>query len=325
MSRIYDAMQRAAAERGISPAETAVLDDANFPHESSTAQDATFPVESSTPLASNAAPISTDFLRPAAAGATNGAVASRKAPTPPTPPEVNRVQALERIAVRYEGKTLVNTEILPQSREEYRRLAASLHQAQAISGTKVVMVTSAIVGEGKTVTAANVALTLSHSYQKQVLLIDADLRRPSIEAVFGLKPVAGLGDRLTASEDRPVPVQQVFPRLCILPAGRPTSDPIATLTSDRMRRLIGEAREMFDWVILDTPPVALLTDANLLSSMTDGAVIVVKAGETRWDLVDRAVQAVGRDRTLGIVLNRATVASQATGYYDKYYYAAVEK
>ena len=323
MSRIHDAMQRAAAERGVSPADTAVVHDGDFPHESSTVQDAEFPVESAAPLASNTPPISTDFLRPAAAGAINGSAAIRKAHTQP---EVNRVQALERIAVRYDGKTLVNTDILPQSREEYRRLAASLHQAQAIRGTKVVMVTSAIVGEGKTVTASNVALTLSHSYQKQVLLIDADLRRPSIEAVFGLKPLAGLGDRLTASEDRPVPVQQVFPRLCILPAGRPTSDPIATLTSDRMRRLIGEAREMFDWVILDTPPVALLTDANLLSSMTDGAVIVVKAGETRWDLVDRAVQAIGRDRTLGIVLNRATVASQATGYYDKYYpYAAADK
>jgi Mrp family chromosome partitioning ATPase len=93
-----------------------------------------------------------------------------------------------------------------------------------------------------------------------------------------------------------------------------------------MRRLVNEARTMFDWVILDTPPVALLTDANLLSSMTDGAVIVVRAGDTSWELVERAVQAIGRDRTLGIVLNRATATSQGKGYYEKYYpYAAVEK
>ena len=126
---------------------------------------------------------------------------------------------------------------------------------QALNGTKVVMVTSAVVGEGKTLTAANLALTLSQSYQKQVLLIDADLRRPSLQSVFGIRPGPGLTEGLSAGTERPVPVHQVSQRLGILQAGRPTSDPIAALTSDRMRRLIDEARETFDWIILDTPPV----------------------------------------------------------------------
>jgi Mrp family chromosome partitioning ATPase len=85
-----------------------------------------------------------------------------------------------------------------------------------------------------------------------------------------------------------------------------------------MRQLVQEARNTFDWVILDTPPVALLTDASLVSAMTDGALIVVKAGETSWDLVERAVNAVGRERTLGVVLNRATGQLPSTGYYDYY-------
>ena len=80
---------------------------------------------------------------------------------------------------------------------------------------------------------------------------------------------------------------------------------MAGLTSERMRRLIDEAREAFDWVIIDTPPVGLLTDANLLASMVDGAVLVVKAGSTPYDLVKRAVDAIGRERLLGVVLNRA--------------------
>ena len=116
-----------------------------------------------------------------------------------------------------------------------------------------------------------------------------------------------------------MPVHQVSARLGVLQAGRPSSDPIAALTSERMRRLINEARNNFDWVILDTPPVTLLTDANLVSSMTDGAVIVVRAGHTPHELVERAVIAIGRERTLGVVLNQAEPLSK--DYYAKYPYA----
>jgi len=87
-----------------------------------------------------------------------------------------------------------------------------------------------------------------------------------------------------------------------------------------MRRLIDEARKSFDWIILDTPPVALLTDASLVSAMTDGAVIVIKAGHTSYELVERAVAALGRERTLGVVLNHAELTLQGSGYYGDYYY-----
>ncbi len=226
----------------------------------------------------------------------------------------------DRIATRYEGKTVIDTEMSAQSREQYRRLAATLHQAQALNGIKVVMITSALVAEGKTLTASNVALTLSQSYQKQVLLIDADLRRPSMQEVFGIPGGPGWQRGSRRTLESAVPVHQVSPRLGILQAGRPTSDPIAALTSERMRRLIDEARKNFDWVILDTPPVALLTDASLVSSMTDGAVIVVRAGHTPYELVERAVAAIGRDRTLGVVLNQAEPHSKE--YYAKYPYAS---
>ena len=130
----------------------------------------------------------------------------------------------------------------------------------------------------------------------------------------------GLTEGLTGTSPRAVPIHQVSSRLGILAAGRPTSDPIAALTSDRMRRLIEDARQMFDWVIIDTPPVALLTDASLLWSVTDGAILVIKAGHTPYDLVQRAVAAIGRERMLGVVLNRAVVPAHGSGYYDDYYY-----
>jgi capsular exopolysaccharide synthesis family protein len=318
MSRVYDAIRRAAEEQEDGRAATiemppsVELPEETFPAEAPTAA----PREHAGASAATVTPI---HAAPAAAASPVpvGSPAPASAETTIGPPAS---ETFDRIASVYEGKTVMEAEVSAQSREQYRRLAASLHQAQALNGTKVIMVTSALVGEGKTLTASNMALTLSQSYQKQVLLIDADLRRPSLQAVFGVRPGSGLTEGLTAAAEQPVPVHQVSSRLGILQAGRPTSDPIAALTSERMRRLINEARKTFDWIILDTPPVALLTDASLVSEMTDGAIIVVKAGHTPYELVERAVAAIGRDRTLGIVLNHAEIPSHGTGYYGDYYY-----
>ena len=228
---------------------------------------------------------------------------------------------LQHLDARLETKTVVDDRMLPASREQYRRLAAALHQAQRTSGMKVVMVASAVAGEGKTLTASNLALTLSESYRRNVLLVDADLRRPSLHSVFQVPGEPGLSDGLISVEESKLPLHRLSPRLTVLPAGRPTSDPIGALTADRMRRLIDEAREVFDWVIIDTPPVGLLTDAALLSSMADGVVFVVKAESTSHDMVSRAIDAIGRERVMGVVLNRAKELEHRTNYdYYKYYY-----
>lgn len=244
--------------------------------------------------------------------------------TRPTDPgvvaSVQRGSVFERVSATLVGKVVIDAEMAPGSREQYRRLAATLHHAQTANGLKVVMVTSATMGEGKTLTASNLALTLSESYKKNVLLIDGDLRRPALHTLFRIDPSPGLSDGLIATEDQRLAVRQVSPRLGVLTAGRPSSDPIAGLTSKRMQRVIEEAREAFDWVIIDTPPVAMLPDANLLAAMADGALLVVRAGSTPWDLAQRAVQAVGRERVLGIVLNRSEEQSHDKnyGYYDYY-------
>lgn len=217
-------------------------------------------------------------------------------------------------------KTVVDDSMMPASREQYRRLAAALHQAQRTGSIKVVMVASAVAGEGKTLTASNLAMTLSESYRRDVLLIDADLRRPSLHKVFRVSGEPGLSDGLIAAEMPRLPLHRVAPKLAILPAGRPTSDPIGALTSERMRQLIDEAREIFDWIVIDTPPVGLLTDAALLTSMADLVVLVVKAESTPYDMVQRAVQAIGRERVIGTVLNRAKEQPHQSKYdYYKYY------
>jgi capsular exopolysaccharide synthesis family protein len=234
--------------------------------------------------------------------------------------EEPRLTLLERIDSRLAQKVVVDDRIMPASREQYRRLAAALHHAQAANGTKVVMIASAVSGEGKTLTTSNLALTFSESYQRNVLLIDGDLRKPGLHLVFGLDNTSGLGEGLVSAEERKLKVHQVTSRLSVLSAGMPSSDPMAGLTSDRMRRVLDEAREAFDWVFIDTPPVAFLSDANLLARMVDAAVLVVKAGSTPFELVQRATEAIGRDKAIGVVLNRADPGDLSSGYGYGYGY-----
>jgi len=225
-----------------------------------------------------------------------------------------------QVNAELDTKTVVDEHMMPASREQYRRLAAAFHQAQRANGYKVAMIASAVAGEGKSLTAANLALTLSESYRRNVLLIDADLRRPSQHSIFQVSGAPGLSEGLISTEEPKLPLHRLSSRLTVLPAGRPTSDPIGAITSDRMRRLVEEAREVFDWVIIDTPPVGLLTDASLLASMADGVVLVVKAESTPFDLVNRAVDALGRERMMGVVLNRAREQAHSSSYdYYKYY------
>jgi protein-tyrosine kinase len=313
MSRIHEALQK-ASERG----EGTVPDLAQQLAE-----------QTATGTSPEAFPVELGEHRRLKANTSAHVTATTRAEVSP-PPHVNNEDAaepplsFERIDARYAGKVVIDQNISAESREQYRRLAATLHHAQAATGVKVIMLTSAVMSEGKTLTSSNLALTLSESYHKQVLLIDADLRRPALHGLFRLRPGSGLTEGLAGAPDQKIPVHQISPRLGVLAAGRPTQDPIAGLTSQRMRRILSEAREAFDWVIVDTPPVALLPDANLLGAMADGAIVVVRAGATPWDLVQRAVAAIGQERLLGIVLNGATDEA-ATDYYGYSYYSPTEE
>lgn len=205
------------------------------------------------------------------------------------------------------------------AREQYRRMAATLQEIQVERGVKLVMVTSALTGEGKTLTAANLALTLAESFNRQVALIEADLRRPALHELFGLN-----GQSHTMSEllgGGPVPLVQVRPTLAVLAWADRMTDPITALSSARMREILEGARAQFDWVVIDTPPVGLVPDAHVLSSLVDGVVLVVAAGQTGFPAVQRACQVLGAHRLIGVVLNRAdgrALDLSGGGYADYY-------
>ena len=330
MSRVDEALrraaeQRAAAERGagqgnVNATSAGVVD--TFPEEA--APEAPTPPKALKPPSSEPS-LEIDLDGPGARREPE-ADAAQEEPRAGRGRRRSQGSIFDRIDSRLTEKVVIDQNMMPASREQYRHLAAVLHDAQGSKGLKVIMIVSASAGEGKTLTASNLALTFSESYQRRVLLIDADLRRPALHGVFRIDSASGLTDGL-ADPHAKLTVRQVSPRLAVLPAGRPSSDPMAGLTSDRMRQLLSEARDSFDWVIIDTPPLGILPDAHLLTSMVEGAVLVIRAGSTPHELVRRAVEAVGRSRIIGVVLNSATSTRTKAGFgyeYDYYGYAGRE-
>jgi protein-tyrosine kinase len=313
MSRLEEALKRSGSGElfggtsgdgstaASAPPASPVRDPEAFSHQSSE------PADLTTRARFDTAPASSDPMREDAAG--------RQV-------ELTAEPGLVATAAGVAEKVVVDADTNPASVEQYRRLAAVLHHAQNERGLRVIMVTSALPGEGKTLTASNLALTLSESYQRRVLLVDADLRRPSIHQLFALPSLSGLSDGLRSVEDRKLTLVEVSSHLTVLPAGRPDPDPMSVLTSSRMQYVLDEAREKFDWVIVDTPPVGLMPDAHLLAAMVDGALLIIGAGMSPHRAVAKAADVIGRDRILGVVLNRVARNDMSHGSYYYLYYGA---
>jgi len=202
--------------------------------------------------------------------------------------------------------------------EQYRRLAATLHDAQVNTSLKSVMITSAAPHEGKTLTTLNLALTLTDSYAREVLIIDADLRWPRMHSLLGVSNTRGLTDALT-EEHIELPVVRISDGLHLLTAGRPVAMPLARLSSPRMAKLLHECGRRFEWVLVDTPPVGLLPDAHLLARSVGAVILVIGAGATPAATIERTVVDLGPERIIGTVLNRVdTHAITQASFYERY-------
>lgn len=202
--------------------------------------------------------------------------------------------------------------------EQYRKLAAVLHDEQVESGLKSVMITSALPGEGKTLTAVNLALTLTESYERRVLLIDADLRGPSLHHALNLSNDRGLSDALQDGQE--LSFVEASSGLTVLCAGTPGPTPLAGLTSKRMGEIVEQCESRFDWVLIDTPPVGVLPDAQVLTRLVGAVLFVVGAGSTPAVTVERAIAELGGpDAIFGVVLNRVEERRiPDAGYYGRY-------
>jgi receptor protein-tyrosine kinase len=187
--------------------------------------------------------------------------------------------------------------------EQYRMIRTRiLHHPKK---PKVLVITSASSGDGKTVTSINLAAALALKRDGPILLIDADLRRPKIGEMLGLPPVAGLSDVLSGRatlEDALVRTEEL-PNLWILAAGDGIENPAELLDSQRWRSLIDEVRSRFSYVVLDATPVAAVTDYELVQIVSDGVIVVARPDHTERKHCLEAIAAVPKEKSLGLILN----------------------
>jgi capsular exopolysaccharide synthesis family protein len=206
--------------------------------------------------------------------------------------------------------------------EQFRSLRTRILQAGERTQMRSLVVTSAGVAEGKTLTALNLGWLLAQTEGVRALVIDSDLRRPCATDYFGIDARDGLsevlGDRLRL-EDAIVRLDPAG--LHLLPGGKPRDDVAELLSGPTYERVLAQARRMFDYIIIDAPPLGIFTDANVLMSRADGAMLVVRAGKTRYSLVDKLLDQIPREKVLGVVLNRAEEQPEATSYYYQYRYS----
>jgi receptor protein-tyrosine kinase len=205
--------------------------------------------------------------------------------------------------------------------EEFRTLRTRLNHLQTLQPLHTVVVTSPSPAEGKTFSAVNLALAQSHLAESSVLLGDFDLRRPIIHNLFQIDRAPGLSDYLTGQCTFPQALRRIEGMsLYVLPAGTPVKNPLELLNMKQAKALFEELPRTFNWAIFDTPPLLFSADANLLATMADGTILVVKIGSTTFDNVTRAMQSLCENNVLGIVANGARASelySKYTYYYSK--------
>lgn len=207
--------------------------------------------------------------------------------------------------------------------EQYRSLRTRLKRIESSRQLRLIAVTSPAKGDGKSLTAANLALTMAQEFQQRVLLLDADLRRPSAHRLFGIAETPGLADVLMngAELDQALVTLPDYD-LTVLPAGVPPAHPAELLGSAVMRRLLDTLRTRFDRILIDVPPVAPLADLHVLSPMVDGLLMIVRAGVTPRPAIERALAGLDSAKVIGLVLNEAGSTGPDAYNYEGYGYVA---
>ena len=207
--------------------------------------------------------------------------------------------------------------------EQYRSLRTRVKSFESSRPLRTIIVTSPNKGDGKSLTAANLALTMAQEFQQRVILIDGDLRRPSVARLFGLPSTSGLSTVLTGGgvvEDSLITVPEH--RLTILPSGPIPMHPAELLGSTPMRRLLDTLRGGFDRILIDMPPAVPLADVQILAPMADGVLLIVRAGITPKPAIERALSGLDTSKVLGLVLNETGGDGTESYNYEGYGYIA---
>lgn len=221
---------------------------------------------------------------------------------------------VERACLRPESRVVLYSDPRGAGAERFRLLRANLSHWQAAKKIKTLLVTSALPQEGKSLMALNLATALAGQPGRAVLLLECDLRRASLRPLLSLPSWPGLSHCLQNGSDPFSALRRIEPLgFHLLPAGDETPNPVELLQSQRFPELMRQLASFFDWIVIDSPPVTPLADTVVLKAHVDATLVVVRAGVTPRELVTEAVERLGSEGMIGVLLNGAE------GLHDSYY------
>jgi protein-tyrosine kinase len=251
---------------------------------------------------------------------------------PPAPPPVTGsfLDAVLEVPFAPSPEAMLIDSSRPQDSpsEEFRSLRTRLNHLQGLQPIHTVVVTSPSPAEGKSFSAANLALAESHMAGNMVLLGDFDFRRPALHNLFQVERSPGATDFLLGQAPLSACMKRIAgTNMYLMPAGTAVKNPLELLNLREAKMLIEDLPKTFNWIILDSPPLLFSADANLLGTLADGTILVIRIGSTTIDTVYRAMQSLCENNVLGVVVNGARAGelySKYTYYYSKYGYGEKE-
>ncbi|HLW88588.1 MAG TPA: CpsD/CapB family tyrosine-protein kinase [Terriglobales bacterium] len=326
MSRIFDALQRSGTEQsGVEYPDLVSVVTEVF--EAPRPMDRSL-VEPASTLETPAQPLPVPFVAQAAPSAVPPGFTTSAAQ--PTKTETFTQEVAADSPVDFPS---LEVSVLPSSRlvfltepdslaaEKFRFLGVRLRQLQQNRPLQKVLVTSTIPEEGKSTVSANLAGVLARRKQS-VLLIEGDLRRPTLAQQFGLGKLAGLGEWLQSGRQRVTNVYRLDgPNFWFMPAGNPPENPLELLQSGRLSVLMEQLASLFDWIIVDSPPLLPLADTTVWARVTDGTLLVAREGKSERKQLQRGLEALKKSDLLGVVLNGCAHPDHKS-YYQRYSPAA---
>lgn len=199
--------------------------------------------------------------------------------------------------------------------EQYRVLCTRISQLVQNKSSYTVAITSSVKDEGKSFTSLNLAISLTRDFDERVLLIEGDLKNPTLHEYLKRPPGFGLSDVLEEKMALDACSVQLFEgKLSVLLAGKTVGNPTRLLSSPKMQEILNSARVYFKYIIIDTPPIIPLADINIYSTLVDGILLIIRAGKTPRSIIKRAVATIPAEKVIGAVLN------DVEANYSKYYY-----
>ncbi|HEX8817744.1 MAG TPA: CpsD/CapB family tyrosine-protein kinase [Terriglobales bacterium] len=223
------------------------------------------------------------------------------------------------VSIPPDGRLVCLTQKDSLAAEKFRFLGVRLRQMQQTRLLKKVLITSAIPHEGKSMVASNLACTLARRRQQKTLLIDGDLRRPTLGRQFGLGNVRGLSEWL---QHEPGPIKNIYrlesAGLWILPAGTTPHNPLELMQAGALSSLMEQLAAQFDWIVIDSPPVLPLADTSVWARVADGIVLVARRCASEKKQLKKGLEALDHSKLLGTVINSSADVARSSNYYYNY-------